>query len=196
MESRIVDGTGSGSQAKVTATNRLVVQSVGIPLQLDTALKGRVFQVQGSVSVNNATHVALLLTNDSASRTLVVTDVLTTLYDYAGGTALPSANTYIDVGFGQVYSSGGVAATPRNTNAASALTSDVTAYDQDPTVTGTFISLETHHPKEEGDVAGFDKVCWLVVPPGETFSVRFTTDHTSGAGYVRVSFMMIDPEDL
>lgn len=197
MDSRIVDGTGSGTQARVNGKNRLDTQSFNVPVQMAYALEGRVFQVEGAISsTGSGTYDVLFMENESATRSMVVTYIRMATYDLASGTALPSAATQMTYGFGLAYTSGGTTVTPVNTNSGSANVSEVTCYTGDPTTSGTQVKLDTWTPQAEGLFVVYNKEGSVIVPPGETFSVRITTDHTSGVAYSRVSFMMIDPKEL
>ena len=197
MDVTLKDAAGTGYGVQVTQENRLLVQSLAIPLQMHEALvHGQAYQVQGSASPNNDTRACMHIENTATNRDLIVTYIRCQFYDYAGGTALPSGNTYFSVGHGQTRSSGGTTATPVNTNAGSANSAEVNAWDQNPTLTGTFSSMDTHHIKEEAELLVYRKEGSIVIPPRKSFTVKITTDHTSGAAYCRVSFMMVEKGEL
>jgi hypothetical protein len=83
-----------------------------------------------------------------------------------------------------------------NTNAGSANSAEVNAWDQNPTLTGTFSSMDTHHVKDEAELLTYRKEGSIVIPPGKSLTVKITTDHTAGAAYCRVSFMMVAKGEL
>ena len=194
------DGTGSGKTGRITGANRVTTLALQVPHQMHVALvKEQAYQVQGSASPNNNTEGLLHLKNTSESLYLIITYIRAQFYDFAGGTAVPNAATYFDYGHGQTYTSGGTAATPINTNAGSSNAAAVTAYDSSAAslvMGGTFSSLDTYHVKEEAEMVVWRKEGSIVITPGKTFTLRITTDHTSGVAYGRVSFLMVDPDEL
>jgi len=190
MNSTIRDGA-TGTTAEVTEQKRLkTLSSVFSALDLNAIEDAQSYTVHGTVTVNNAAFVIIHLKNTSTTRTMLVSQVRVQLYDQAGGTALPNTATSFDFGTGQTYSSGGTAVTPANTNAGSANTAEVTAYHNGPTIGGTHTTLQTIRPIAEAHLYTFDDL--VVVPLNRTFSVRCTTDHTSGVALASVKFSMVN----
>ena len=192
MQVELRDGTGSGRGVHVTAENYLAVAALDVPMVHHVAANhGEAYTVEGSVTVNNATFVLLHLQNTSETKTIIVHKVRAQLLDDAGGTAVPAAATSFSVGHSTTYSSGGTAVTPGNTNAGSSRAAEATVYHNGPTVAGTFVSLKTWRPSAEAAEVRWDDE-YFVVPPNKTFSVRLTTDRTSGTAYASISFVAID----
>lgn len=190
MNTTLRDGA-TGATAEVTAGHRLQTLAASLSLlDLNALEDAQTYTVQGTVTVNNAAFVILHLKNTSLTRTMVVSKVKAQLYDHAGGTAIPNTATYFDIGTGQTYASGGTAVTPVNTNAGSGNTAEATVYHNGPTIGGTIATLQAIRPEAEGRLYEFDDV--VVIPPNRTFSVRCTTDHTSGVAYASVRFSMVD----
>lgn len=185
-------GTGSTNQAGVNSRNQFSVVSEAQSQQHYISLnEEELYSVMGDfATINAATHVLLIVTNDSSADNLYIYGVKVQMLDYAGGTALPNVATYFTTGVGQTYTSGGTAVTPVNLNRNSANTADVTAYDNNPTVGGTFTEIDRWYVDAE---AG-ERECLtngeLIIQPRGTFSVRVTSDHTSGVAMAQVIFGM------
>ena len=126
------------------------------------------------------------ITNASTTDTATVTYIRMQTIDPAGGTALPSAVNYYQIGTGQSYSSGGTAKTPVNMAVGSTVTSGVTAYDANPTLSGTLNVFDREYVKAEAEVSRYGKEGALVLLPGESMTIQFVGDHTSGTAYARV----------
>jgi len=190
---RIEDGKGSGRQASVNARNQLEVISEAQPIQHYINLnEQQLYTVMGDfAAINNATHVLLIITNNNDEKNMHIFGVRTQMLDYAVGTALPNVATYFTVGVGQTYTSGGTVVVPVNMNRNSANTADVSAYDNAPTVGGTFVEVDRFYPTS---VEAFEREIFksgeLIIQPRGTFIVRITSDHTSGVAMAQVTFGM------
>jgi hypothetical protein len=195
MSIKILDGSGSGNTAGVTAEGLLRVQAQTNALQFHHSREhGSSYQVQGDfASVNNSTHSVLHLKNDSATKLVVVTYIRCQFLDYAGGTAIPNVATYWDFGFNRTVSSGGTAVTPVNMNANSGNAASITATDNNPTMAGTFAEFDRYYPTSEGDLLAFNEDGALILGQNDTLEIRITSDHTSGVAQARISFIEYDP---
>ena len=195
MDINIKDGS-TGNIAEVNSESRVLTQALTASPQLHEALRnGQVYQVQGTANPNNNTVYVLVLDNDSTTKTLVVTYIRCQYFDNSGGTALPTANTYFEVGHGIETAAAGTERTPVNTNAGSANSAEVTCYTASTAqVSGTFAGLDTYYVKGEAELLTYNKEGSLIAPPGKSISIRITTDDTAATAYARISFMMIDPE--
>ena len=194
---KIESGTGNGRYAGVNTRNRLEVSAVQIPLQHE-ASKGRskAFQVWGEATLAAGTVTPLHITNSSTVDTCTVTYIRLQTIDPAGGTALPSAANYYQIGTGQAHSSGGAAKTPINMAVGSTVTSSVTAHHANPTLSGALDVFDKEYVKAEAEVSRYGKEGALVLLPGESLTVQFVGNHTSGTVYARVSFFMADKDIL
>jgi hypothetical protein len=191
MGFQIEDGTGSGRKCSVNNKNEINVKSTSAPLQhVISERDGQAYQVIGDfASINNSTHTVLHVKNTSTSKKMVITYIRMQTVDLAGGTALPSANTYWQIGTGRAVSSGGTAVTPVNMNFASANVADATATDNNPTMSGTFTEIDRYYVQSEGDQITFNKEGAIVLGTGDSIEIRIVSDHTGGTGYARLSFI-------
>ena len=154
---------------------------------------GRAFQAWGTATLANGTVTVLHMKNDSADKNMVVSFIRINVVSPSGGTALPNNTNYFEVAYDRLYSSGGSAVTPINTNRGSTNVSNVTAYDSGPTLTGTAVVVDRHYATA-GTELTYDKQSSTIIAPGKTLEIRFTGDHTAGTAYARVSFIMQDTD--
>lgn len=196
-EFQITDGTGTNGSARVNDQNELTVRSTNHPIQhVISERDGEAYQVIGDfATINNNTYTILHIQNTSTTKNMYITYIRLQTVDLAGGTALPSANTYWQIGTGTVFASNGTAVTPTNVNFGSANAAEATCYDNDPTVTGTFTEIDRWYPESEGDKITFNKEAAVVVGANDTLAIRIVSDHTSGTAYTRVSFFFEGSED-
>lgn len=193
---KIESGTGNGKYAGVSINNRLEVVAVSIPLQHEASKdRNKAFQVWGEATLASGTVTPLHITNSSTTDTATVTYIRVQTIDPAGGTALPSAANYYQIGTGQAHSSGGTAKTPINMAVGSTVTSGVVAHNANPTLSGTLNVFDKEYVKAEAEVSRYGKEGALVLLPGESMTIQFVGDHTSGTVYSRVSFFMA-PKDI
>ncbi len=192
---KIESGTGNGRYAGVSSGNRLEVNSVTIPLQHEASkTRNKAFQVWGEATLVAGTVTPLHITNASTTDTCTITYIRLQTIDPAGGTALPSAVNYYQIGTGQTRSSGGTAKTPINMAVGSTVQSGVTAYAANPTMANTLNVFDKEYVKAEAELSRYSKEGALVLLPGEAMTVQFVGNHTSGTVYSRVSFFM-SPKD-
>ena len=188
---KIESGTGNGRYAGVSSGNRLEVNSVTIPLQHEASkTRNKAFQVWGEATLAAGTVTPLHITNASTTDTCTVTYIRLQTIDPAGGTALPSAVNYYQIGTGQTRSSGGTAKTPINMAVGSTVQSGVTAYAANPTMANALNVFDKEYVKAEAELSRYSKEGALVLLPGEAMTVQFVGNHTSGTVYSRVSFFM------
>jgi len=187
---KIESGSGNGKWVSVTDNNQLNVYSETSSQQHIISLRdGNAYQVWGTGTCVNGTVTILHLKNNS-TLDMVVSYIRWQILDPSGGTALPNASNYLQIGFDTTYSSGGTSKTPTNMNSGSGKLSSVTAYNAGPTTTGTIDVFDRHYPKEEGEMYRFNKEGSLIIPPGKTMEINYVGDHTSGTVYTRVSFYL------
>jgi hypothetical protein len=192
MSLLIGDGEGSGFSAGVTDENQLKTLSVIHSIQHHNSVTdGNAYQVIGDfAAINNSTHTILQLVNDSSVRFTVITYLRISAVGLTGGTALPSATNYFQIGFGRTITAGGTAVIPVNMNQSSGNTASVTATDNNPTMTGTFIEADRWYIEANGIENTYYKDGSIVIGVGETMEVRVVSDHTAGTAYARLSFIM------
>lgn len=191
----IESGIGNGYSAEVNSDNQLLVSAIAESIEHHIAHdKELSFRLIGEdTGVVAATNVVVIATNDSADLDMVIHRINMQFLDYAGGTALPSVNTYFDLALGLTYSAGGSAVTPVNTNSGAGKVSNVTAYDTNPTLTGTAMIFDKYYVQEEGLEHVHLEEGGVVIRPGDAVAVRLVTDHTSGIAKVGIHYGMVDP---
>ena len=187
-----IGGRGNKNVLEVNSDGQALVKSESLALQHWVALnRQQSYQVVGDfASVNNATHTILHMKNTDADRLMVISYIRVQLIGTSGGTALPAVATRFELGYGRTYSSGGTAVTPVNTTSGAANSASVTAYDNNPTMAGTFSELDRIYV--DNSQYTFAKEGSLIVPQNQTFEVRLVSDHTAGTAYSRITFMMIE----
>jgi len=194
---KVESGTGNGYYAHVNAENSLSVAATTVSRQHYAAkVNQRSFQVIGEATAANGTVNVLHLTNNSSNQTYTVTYIRLSTIDLAGGTAPPSAANYFEVGTGLTYTSGGSQVDEVNTYLGSVVTAQGSFYDTNPTLSGTMAVLDKHRCKADGDEHTYNKEGSVIIPPGGSMTIRFTSDNTSGEVYCRVSFYVSDIDSL
>lgn len=194
---KIESGTGNGRYAAVDNSNRLVVAAVSLPRQhVVSKVDNDAYQIIGTATPANGTVNVLHLANNTSDKTYTVTYIRNQIVDPAGGTALPSAANYWQMGFGLSYSSGGSAVSAVNAFAGASKTPGAIAYDSNPTLSGTFDEIDRYYFKADGDVETYSKNGSLIIPPGRSLTARFVGDNTSGTVYTRFSFYVSDIDSL
>ena len=187
---KIESGSGNGQWAAVTKDQQIEVLSEAASQQhIISRRNGQAFQIWGTATCVNGTTVVLHTKNDS-EKEMVLSYIRWQILDPSGGTALPNASNYLQVGFGTTYSSGGTEKTPINVNTGSGKLSSITTYNNDPTTTGSFDVIDRHYPKAEGEMYRFNKEGAVIIPPGKTLEINYVGDHTSGTIYSRISFYL------
>ena len=185
----IESGSGNGKIATVDSDNRLSVVSFGLPFQhLIAKDYNKTFQVLGEANLASGTVTPVHIKNNTSDKVLVLTYLRWQVIDPAGGTGLPSAANYMELGFGPTYSSGGTAVTPVNMSSGSSVISGAVAYEGNPTLSGSLTVADRWYPLAEGEMFSYNKEGATIILPGATFAMQFTGDHTSGKVIARVSF--------
>lgn len=194
---KIESGTGNGYYASVGSNNRLLTSSVSLSRQhFISKAEQKAFQVRGEATPANGTVNVLHIKNDTADQAYTITYIRLSNVDLAAGTALPSAGNYFELGTGLSYSSGGSTVTPVNMYLGSTKIAGGTYYEANPTLTGTFSTFDKHWPDGDGDEQSYSKEGALIIPPGQTMTIRYTGDHTSGTVYSRVSYYVSGIDSL
>lgn len=191
----INDGSGKGYSAKVSDKNRLLVSAKSASAQHEVSHEsGQAYQVLGTASLSSGTVPVLHIKNTSSSRDLIVSYIQWQVLDNTGGTTLPNASNYMQLAFDRTYSSGGSAVTATNVNRASGNEAEVTAYDSDPTLSGTAVEVDRWYPAAEGDMHTWNKEGSVILGQGDTLEVSFVGDQSSGTAFARISFYMAAKE--
>jgi hypothetical protein len=109
---------------------------------------------------------------------------------YPGGDGNIDGLTYFQLGFESQFVSGGVAAIPVNVNSTSGKNASITAYQDNPTVTGTLTGIDKWFPDKS--MMTFNKHGSIILGLGDSIEWRLVTDQTTGLAYTRITFMMMD----
>jgi len=192
MPELIEDGKGRGFKAGVDSDNRLLVQAHIEDFQHHIAKHDEgTFQIIGTATPTSGTTTVLHLTNtDTTSKTLSVTYIRVQNVGLTGGTAVPNTSNYFSIGMNQSYVSGGSAATAVNLSGDSSVTANISGYQGDPTLSGTFSEIDRWYPDGDGKMQIFAKQGSLVLPPGSSMGIKYVGDHSTGLVYARISFVM------
>lgn len=191
---KIESGIGNGYYAGVDAENRLRVASVSLPRQHVVAKRSqKAFQVIGEATPVNGTTNVLHLVNGSADQTYSITYIRLQNTDL---TTTSAATEYFTIEGGYTYSSGGSATTPVNTYMGSPTLSGGTFYEANPTLTGTGLVLDKHYPTADTTEWSYNKEGAIILPPGQSITIRYTGTGTTGSVYARVSFFVTDLDSL
>ena len=188
----IESGLGNGKLAGVDDDNRLLTAAFNIPFQHLVAKDyQKTFQVWGEATLASGTVTPLHIKNNSSDKVYVVTYIRWQVIDPSGGTALPNASNYWQMGFGPTYSSGGSAVTPVNMTSGSNTISSLVAYQGDPTLSGSLTVSDKHYAKAEADMNTYSKEGACLLLPGSTMAAQFVGNHTSGTVYTRISLVEV-----
>jgi len=189
----IESGIGNGKMAAVDGDNRLLTASFNIPFQHLVAKDyAKTFQVWGEATLASGTVTPLHIKNTSQDSVQVITYIRWQIIDEANGTALPNASNYMEFGYGAAYASGGTVVTPVNMTSSSSVISSVSAFQGNPTLSGTPTVFDRHYPKSEGDMYSYNKEGAALLIPGSAFTAQYTGDHTAGKVYCRLSFLEVN----
>lgn len=196
MEVRI-QNNDDGTIAGVTNGGqlRVISESHSLPFHISYT-QASVYQFVADATVINGTAVVWHITNTDTNRIMVFAEIDAQVVDAAGGTAIPSANTYFELGFDRTYSSGGTAITPVNQNRTIGKVASATLYDNAPTLAGTFLQTQKWFPSAEAERYTFEERDSLILGLNDTLEMRVVSDHTSGTALSHCTFMMIDPAEL
>jgi len=191
MSVKLLDGSGTGSEAKIDTEGRLYGLSVTKSYLLNAALEGDAYIMQTpKITLTSANVSALLyLKNDDPSRILVCDELRTFL-----GKSNSPGNVEL-IGYtnptGGTLLSAGTINTPRNRNLGQTVPAQATAYTgvEGQTVTGgtVIIGAITQDMTSPGVDLNF------AVPNGSAFAVTIQppTGNTSLVVRVRLSFYYI-----
>jgi len=187
----IEDGRGRGNLVGIDSENRIAATATMASLQhYESHTHGQTYQALGSMTVASGTNNILYLENENADLEFAISYMRIQAVDLTGGTTLPSANTYFQIGFDNTYTSGGDGVTPINMNRGSANVADISAYTNNPTLGGDFIEVDRWYVKAEGDMMTFNKEASLILPKNKSLTIRLITDH-SGTAYARATFFYL-----
>lgn len=121
---------------------------------------------------------------------MVITYIRHQIIDTSGGTAFPNVNNYFRIALGRTYVSGGTEINPVNINSGSANMAEITAYEGNPTLTGTAQEIDRWYTKSEGDMNAFNKEGSVILGKNGTLELSYIGDQSSGIIYTRISFIM------
>jgi hypothetical protein len=193
MGLQIEDGTGQGFRTGVTAENQLLTQAETHELQHHISMnEGQVYQAIGTHTLaSGGTKTILHIRNNDPARFMVVSYMR---IQFPGGDGTIDAATYFDCGFNETYTSGGTEVTPVNMNASSGNVASVVAFQDNPTVGGSFAEFDRWYPDKT--MQTFNKHGSLILGFDDTVSWRLITDQTTGLAYCRVTLMMLDRTNI
>ena len=185
----IEDGQGKGFVAGVTDENQLKVLAENHELQHhESIVSGQVYQAQSiDTGITAKTQTLLHLKNNYPARLLVITFIR--FQAITNTASKPVVGEYFETGFGRTISSGGTATTPVNMNSTSGNVASVTATGIDPTMTGTFTTVDRVYHKASGDEYVYNKQGSIILGLNDTFEVRFLSAGT-GESKCRITFML------
>jgi hypothetical protein len=167
---KIHDGTGSGFEARVDSTNRLLTEAVIETEQLEAAVKGDSYQIgSGAVTLTSANESAVLYFKNNEEKDVIITAVNITSSKQTGSSA--------GVFLAKLYTGGtglsaGTSQTALNNNFGSSktLTADITAGQEAATVTSGTASGAFYIQ----EAVFFNTSTAWVVPKGSTIAVTVT----------------------
>jgi hypothetical protein len=146
----------------------------------------RVFQVTGDFVFSGAgTHNVLHVKNTDETRKLYFTYIRVQSID--NGT-IPAADIYFQIGKGLTYSSGGTLIAPVNSAFDSGNAPGATVYDNNPTLTGTFVEIDRFYPDKNGGWVAYNKEGAVRLGVNDTLTIRYVTAGTAGIAYARATF--------
>ncbi len=191
----IIRDAATGVSAKINTEGQMRVTAESESREhYSSRVHGQTYQAQGTATLASGTTTVLHLKNTSTTRKMVVSFVRLQIIDQAGGTALPAASNYWELGFDEAVASGGTEVAPVNLNRSSGNTAEVTATYGAPTMSGTFLQSDVHYAKGDGDANGYDMAGGWILGQNDTVSIRYVGDQTSGTAYGRFTFTMTDPD--
>jgi len=187
------DGTGQGYRVKISAENQMHVQAENHELQHHISiLHGQVYQAIGTHTLTTSGAKTILhLKNDDPERMMVVSYMR---LQFPGGDGTIDNDTYFQLGYGTTYSAGGAGVTPINMNSSSGNLATITAYHDNPTVTGSLDVFD--HWYADNGMMTFNKHGSIVMGLGDTLEFRLQTDQSTGLVYVRCTFMMYERDAI
>lgn len=187
---------GNGQQAFVTPDGQLRTQAESLTTQhFVSRYNGQAYQaVFEDTGLGAATNVVGHIKNTSSTLSLVATYIRLQAVKLAGGTAFGGDEHFWSLAFDRTYASGGALELPTNMNRGTGNAADVIAYDTNPVLAGTAVEFDRVYV-EDVQQQSLNKEGALILGPNDTMELTFTTDHTSGTAYARLTFMMMDLRD-
>lgn len=185
----IQDGTGKGHQVKVSDENQLVIRGEIHHIQHHfSRIAEQSYQSLSTITIAaSGTHVCHHIKNTSSVRFMAISHIR---LQGVGFTGLPDPNTYIEIGKGLSYSSGGNAITPSNVNLGSCNVAEVEAYSE-PNLTGTFEGFEKWFVEPSAQEERLEKWGSIILQQNDEITIRLVTDKAAGTVKTRISFVMI-----
>jgi len=184
MSFSILDGTGSGNEAKVDVENRLHTTSVSQSNQHHVSIsESGSYQVSGEISIGTSDTGILYLENTSDTHDLVVTFIRV----MSIGAAAASSAAYFTLNVGGSYTSGGAAIVPTNMKVGSSTTASATAYDgTTPLVLANFTEIDRNY--EANSMQSYNKDGSIVLGKGNSIAINHKGSTVAGEAYARISF--------
>ena len=192
----IEDGTGAGYRAKVNDKNQLYVLSQSRSIQHFTSHEeGRAYQLLSSTTISGAGKSnILLIKNISQIYDIVITYIRLQAIGLAGGTAIPSVNSYFSIYKNPIYNSGGESVVPINVNFSSAFLSECLCYKNGFSVSDDGEEIDRWFVEDASKMHTFNKEGSVIIGQNDSIGISLNTDHTSGIAYSRISFLEITKE--
>lgn len=186
------DGTGNGFSTGVNKDKQLLVVAKSESVQeWISKNKGQAYQVRGQANLVNGTVIPLHIKNNSSTRRLIVTYIRHQVIGATGGTEFPNVSNYFRIGTNTSYDTGGTAVIPFNVHIGRKEQAEVTAYGNNPTLTGTVTETgDRWYTKANGDMSSYNKEGSLIIHPSEELELAYVGDHTGGIIETRLSFVM------
>ncbi|MCK5763374.1 MAG: hypothetical protein KAH05_04575 [Clostridiales bacterium] len=188
----IEDGKGTGFKAKVDSKNRLLVKAYSESIQHATShSSGQAYQLIGTADLTHGTVTPMHITNNNPSLDMIVTYIRHQVIGSSGGTDFPNVSNYFKISLGGKYLSGGDDAVPINVNTSSGQEPILSAYVNNPTVTGDTKEIDRWYTKGDGDMNSFNKEGAVILGNGGAIDLSYVGDKSSGTIYTRISFIMM-----
>lgn len=193
MGFNIDDGTGKGYSVKVNSDNEMSVEAVVHQLQHSISRNtAQVYQVIGEVTnVSSGINTLLHITNDSPNLHIVISYIRLQA-PALDGTAVVDFNTCFQIGHGTEYVSNGIVASPVNMNLSSGNIANLSAYKNEPVISGAFTEFDRWYPDSLNTMMVFNKNGSLILGRGDTLEIRLITNQLSGFVYCRVTLFFMD----
>ena len=184
-------GTGNGRMAGVDDDNRVLTASFNIPFpHLIAKDYQKTFSVLGtSATLTTGDNSVLLLENDNENSIIVLNRVI---LQTVGVT--PSATDYFILETDSEYASGGTAVTPVNLSSGSSVTSGAVAYEGNFGLTGAPKFVDTIWPQADKAVINLPIEGGVLVLPGKSVSVGYSTAGSAGFAKASVYFSVVSTD--
>jgi hypothetical protein len=185
----IIQDATTGNAASVNEDGQVAVEAEQQPFQHYNSLNRQLtFQAPYfGATITTGTEDLIHMANNNSSFVMAITFIRVQVITDA---TVPASTEYIQLGFGQEYASGGTAVTPVNVNVGNGNTSGVTAYGNNPTVSGTFTEIDRWYLESNGKEQVYNKAGAVIVSNGQAFGIKLVGTG-SGVANVRVSYAMV-----